>query len=914
MPNLTTTTTKFLIALLKHQAELLLGKDTLGIAAQTVISEEAQKRIDDWLKSDETAGKIWKAAQQAQIYLQDSKNCPDADLRKLFGDVGVGDLPSVQAALIDLPQAMDSGKVKEALYHALDFLKLDAKKQEESAQIYTYALLNAVGSLEMFTLPIIRSVVIDNAKKLDALGIGQAEIKALLEKIVVGKPSIETKTKSGDLPGGSYIPFGRNALFTARAAELEMLAQALLAEREGVVINQQALIGMGGIGKTQLAVEFAWAQGFRFKGVHWISAYKPGGSDLSVDDHIDLAIALCGSKMNLQPWSSDTKQQAEITLNAWKESGPRLIILDNLEDMSAAPAILARLRHSNIRILITTRQSGWHPALALREIPLPAFSEAESLVFLRRVLDADRASDDDLKNLHKRLGGLPLPLDLAAAYLKHVRGMSARAYLDQLNLDHPSLKNWREKHPNATQHDKDVTATFAFSWEQVDDPNAKRLFVLAGYDLPNEPLREDVLQSAVEMESAPFSEAVDLLQSLSLIQQEHSLHPLLAEFARLQDADRSALFAWARTMAWRCYPWLDHGGIYRDPNLARHARLSLAIFDLAIRLPDQDQKALSSLCFHTAFLLTHFGDLDGAMKLYQQSLEIKEGLGDLQGKSATLHQMAGIYVTRGDLDGAMKLYQQSLEIKEGLGDLQGKSATLHQMAGIYVTRGDLDGAMKLYQQSLEIKEGLGDLQGKSATLHQMAGIYVTRGDLDGAMKLYQQSLEIFDGLGDLQGKSATLVNMGVVLFKYNRHAESLSAIMSGLQILIQLGAKLDIEKVISLLRQFQQAVGEPAFLHLWKQVAGKDELPEWLTQTLQEQQGTTIEQFIEIAIRAYQEKHPQAGEIFKAAQRMAADPNAPAEVQALGKALQKIMLGDRNVDLTALPEAWRELIKRTLER
>jgi hypothetical protein len=49
----------------------------------------------------------------------------------------------------------------------------------------------------------------------------------------------------------------------------------------------------------------------------------------------------------------------------------------------------------------------------------------------------------------------------------------------------------------------------------------------------------------------------------------------------------------------------------------------------------------------------------------------------------------------------MRLYQQSLEIKERLGDLKGKSATLHEMAYIYVTRGDLDGAMRLYQQVLE---------------------------------------------------------------------------------------------------------------------------------------------------------------------------------------------------------------------
>jgi tetratricopeptide (TPR) repeat protein len=110
------------------------------------------------------------------------------------------------------------------------------------------------------------------------------------------------------------------------------------------------------------------------------------------------------------------------------------------------------------------------------------------------------------------------------------------------------------------------------------------------------------------------------------------------------------------------------------------------------------------------------------MRLYQQSLELDERLGDLKGKAATLHEMANVLVTRGDLDGAMRLYQQSLELDERLGDLQGKAATLHAMANVLVTRGDLDGAMRLYQQSLELEERLGDLQGKSATLHAMAYI------------------------------------------------------------------------------------------------------------------------------------------------------------------------------------------------
>ncbi len=184
---------------------------------------------------------------------------------------------------------------------------------------------------------------------------------------------------------------------------------------------------------------------------------------------------------------------------------------------------------------------------------------------------------------------------------------------------------------------------------------------------------------------------------------------------------------------------------------------------LAIKERLGDVRGQSATLHAMANVLVTRGDLDGAMQLYEQALAIQERLRDVQGQSATLHAMANVLVTRGDLDGAMRLYEQALAIQERLRDVQGKSATLHQMAGVLVTRGDLDGAMQLYEQSLAIRERLGDVRGQSATLHQMAGVLVTRGDLDGAMQLYEQSLAIDESLGDVQGKSATLHAMANVL-------------------------------------------------------------------------------------------------------------------------------------------------------
>jgi tetratricopeptide (TPR) repeat protein len=109
--------------------------------------------------------------------------------------------------------------------------------------------------------------------------------------------------------------------------------------------------------------------------------------------------------------------------------------------------------------------------------------------------------------------------------------------------------------------------------------------------------------------------------------------------------------------------------------------------------------------------------------------------------------MANVLVTRGDLDGAMRLYQQSLKIKERLGDLRGKGDTLREMAYIYVLRGDLDGAMRLYQEALEIAERLGDLQGKAATLAMMAQVHILRGEQEPALRALLVSLQTLSQIG-----------------------------------------------------------------------------------------------------------------------------------------------------------------------
>ena len=188
----------------------------------------------------------------------------------------------------------------------------------------------------------------------------------------------------------------------------------------------------------------------------------------------------------------------------------------------------------------------------------------------------------------------------------------------------------------------------------------------------------------------------------------------------------------------------------------------------ALKLTEEDENLAgikASVLHELGYTYRNLGEWDKAIALYNQSLEIKERIGDVQGKAATLHQLAGIYANKGDVDEAIALYNQSLEIEEGIGNVQGKAATLHQLAGIYADKGDVDEAIALYNQVLEINERIGNVQTKAATLHQLAGIYADKGDVDEAIAFCNESLILVGESLILVDESFILVSESLILVR-----------------------------------------------------------------------------------------------------------------------------------------------------
>jgi TIR domain/Tetratricopeptide repeat/NB-ARC domain len=387
-----------------------------------------------------------------------------------------------------------------------------------------------------------------------------------------GKPVFPGRGRAGALTGrgeaGPRLPgllpvvwnvSPRNPGFVGRDATLVSVRERL---RSGGTAAVQVLHGVGGVGKTQVAIEYAYRYAGVYDVVWWVSAEDTG--------QIGVQYAALAGELNLVPPRADTAS-AVGALRAYLRSHSRwLLVFDNAE---SSRGLRAWLPAGPGHVLITSRNPAWGELAARVEIDVLPRSESVELIHVSRPAAGEAEAD----HLAETLGDLPLALVQAAGFLAET-GMPVEHYLGLLNTHAEELLDQSppESHPLS------LAAAIRVSTAQLAevDPAALALVRIGAFLAP-EPIPADVptrpiaatghsqppeLDALIAAVASPVAvhRSLGRLGSYGLARVERGLqlHPLTQAVLRDQlPADSAAAYrSYAQALLVAADP-----GDYRDP-------------------------------------------------------------------------------------------------------------------------------------------------------------------------------------------------------------------------------------------------------------------------------------------------------------------------------------------------------------
>jgi tetratricopeptide (TPR) repeat protein len=565
----------------------------------------------------------------------------------------------------------------------------------------------------------------------------------------VGRPRFPTA-----LPPVWNLPFRRNPSFTGREQALAALAEQL--ERGAAAAVTQALQGAGGVGKTALAVEYAYRYRSQFDTVCWVRAEQPA---TLVGDYAGLAGAL-----QLPGAGQADQQLAVVAVRRWLEEHDRwLLVLDNAEapdtptglevPLAQLIDLLPRVLHG--QVLVTSRDASWEEQAALAELEVFTLTEAVAFL-LARSGSNDQATATQIVEL---LGWLPLALEQAGAYIRETR-LSLVDYLARLR-GYPALTVARGR-----PRDRDPTDTVATTWqvslERVrPTAGAALLLEVCGFlgpeEIPRELFAQQLDPPAAELHllaQDPFAldAAVAALHRFGLVkadEQSLTVHRLLQQVvgSALDPATKAARVRVAVRLVDRALPFGGHVDPGLWPACARLLPHALAATEHAEQV-GVEPLATASLLESAASYLHGRARYADARPLFERALAIRQARPgpDHPDTARTLSGLADILVAQGDLDGAHPLFERALAIRQArLGpDHPTTADSLSGLAAISAAHDDLDGARRLFERALAIREThLGpDHMLTAWSLSNLATVLAAQGDLEGARRLHERALAI----------------------------------------------------------------------------------------------------------------------------------------------------------------------------
>jgi len=637
-----------------------------------------------------------------------------------------------------------------------------------------------------------------------------AGVKATPPVKPVMYPGVRSLRYPGSLPEIWIMP-DQNKNFSGRVNLLKDLNARLSNGSTAVTAN-----GLGGVGKSQLAIEFAYINSFRYDFAGWI---RSENNDELMNDYTELA----KKAFNVTDDEMQNKPAVAEAFRNYLNTCPHrwLIIFDNATEPEAIQSYLPQSK--NHHVIITSRWSKWSRHCG--QLDVDVWKPEESLEFLEKTLGG--AGRGFYGELAKRLGDLPLALEQAAAFLEDNEA-DIEGYLNELT--NRGLKVLEEGKPLDKYYKETIRTTWKISFTKVskEDKAAEQLLNLIAYMQPDAiPLEifshggkhlPDPLKSKTQ-NNTQFSKTAGLLIKYSLVKKNVSLntlsiHRMVQEVIQEMLADVKDEKQWIEAgikAVNECFPFdLDNTHEWPKGNrlspcgleLCGHAEKSELWLEEAGRLLNQvgaynkvraqfddalsilkralavlektygsDHPNIATCLSNVGGVLSVKGDYDGALMNNRRALAIDEKYygPDDPNVARDLNNIGLVLKDKGEHNEALKYYRRALEIfgKAYNPDHPKVAISLNNIGQALHEKRDYDGALINFHHALAINEKtLGsDHPGIAININNIGAVLHDLGDYDGALNKYNHALEIDEKTygPDHPDVAIDLNNIGMVL-------------------------------------------------------------------------------------------------------------------------------------------------------
>ena len=578
--------------------------------------------------------------------------------------------------------------------------------------------------------------------------------------------------------------------FTGREEELEELRSALTAG--GVTISGVA--GMGGIGKTALALKLADQLTSRCPDAQiYLDLKGTSPQPLISADAMAHVIRSFHSEATLPEDEEELRGLYHSTLNGKRA----LLLMDNAAD---AQQVRPLIPCDTCVLLVTSRQyftlSGFHP----KNLDALRADDARGLL-----LKIEPRIGRHAGTVAELCGCLPLALELAARALAEQRDLTAEEYVRRLNharkrlelveaslsLSHDLLgtgmqERWRALGVFPGTFDVPAAATM---WRLESDAAQDSLSALVArsmvewdaktrryrlHDLARlfaeSRLAEDERRAAQQRHAEHYRAVLAATDELYLAGGEGILRGLA-----LFDAERQNIRAgqgWTAAHAGQddeaahlCSGYPDAGAYVLSLRLHPRERISWleAAAGAARRL--KDRRAEGNHLGNLGLAYAVLGETRKAIEFHEQALAIDRDIGDRRGEGADLCNLGTAYAALGETRKAIEFHEQQLTITREIGDRRGESAALGNLAIAYAALGETRKAINVHEQALAVMRDIGDRRAEGSILGNLGVAYAAVGETRKAIEFYEEHLTITREIGDRRGEGTALGNLGNAYFE-----------------------------------------------------------------------------------------------------------------------------------------------------